>query len=142
MKFNPKKLAKRAAKVAVVTNPAANLLYTGGAAANRLTGGNGPLLLRDGLKGKKPVTFSQTTQALSGYQGRDPGRGTQRLPLANRSTTTGVGKVAATVVKDVAAPVLTQTTKTVFGVDPKVIAWGALGTAAGLGTLAVVRKTA
>lgn len=127
-----KSLVKKAGKKAFIEyNPATNALYTTGAVINRATGGKGPLTVREALKGKKPVVYSDVTRAASGYQGKTPGSGPWRLPVANRATTTGAGKLAATVVHDVVAPTADAAAKGLFGVSLKTLAWGTAGAGAG-----------
>lgn len=137
-----KKAAKKTKNAALDVSPV-GLLYAAGGGLNELTGGDTKTFrlskaMKDGDKG---TTYSKTVQAASGYQGRTQESGTWSLPVVNRSTTTGIGQVAATVVRDVAAPVANETSKALLGADLKTVLWVAGGAAAGLGTLYVVRST-
>lgn len=131
---------KKAGKAALVTNPLANVLYTGGAALNKATGGTGPLLLKDAVKNKAPVQFSTTTQAFSGYQGAVPNQGRQGLPLVNAATPRVVGQVATTIIREAVAPAANEVSKGLFGVSLKTVAWTAAGAAVGLGGIAVATR--
>ena len=130
-----KKAAKKTGKLALVTNPPANVLYTTGSVLNRATGGKGALTLYGATKKNAPtVKYSTFTQAASGYQGKAPTSGTWALPVANRSTTKGTGQLAATIIKDVAAPAADAASQGLFGVSLPALAW----TAAGVGAAVLV----
>lgn len=101
-------------------NPEAGLLFVPvtyplfalGAGINELTGGDSPTYnawtaAQPG--GSAGTTYSDVTQALSGYQGAGPGTGEWGVPILNPATPRVVGDALAAV------------TEGVLGVDPKTI---------------------
>lgn len=78
-------------------------LYALGGGINELTGGHtatywAPAAARGAARG---TTYSNTTQALSGYQGSTPGAGDWGLPIVNRATFRVAGDVLKAATEDV-----------------------------------------
>lgn len=136
------KKVKSLAKKAALMQPAVALPFAAGAAVNKLTGGKTTTYKAwEAGMGKAPApAYSKTIQAASGYQGARPGQGKQGLPLLNRATTTGLGTVASTVIKDVVAPAADAASEGLFGVSLKTLGWVAAGSAVGLGGVYVATR--